>query len=261
MVMKTFLAVLSLFVISILNAFPLYAERGDFLSIYQAEIDTDNNLLIIRGDDLAKKKLKVALGTFDLEIIQNSNTVITAALPKDIKPGAYLLRVSKEVGRALVPLNEGLSVSIGITTKVIGEKGVQGPQGEIGPIGPIGPQGEQGPIGPVGPQGPKGDRGDIGPMGPQGLVGAKGDTGATGAQGPAGPQGPVGQPGDLGLNLDEHCGCIYVDSNRVYFDEYSFAQCPAGYYLAGLLQETDCGRRDTCINSMYCCRICRAGEP
>lgn len=236
-------------------------EREDYFAVYQAEVDLENRVMTIRGNDLNRKKFKVYLGEIPLEMLSLSSNEIITSLPSDLRPGGYLVRLARDAGRSFPQVYGSLSIVIAAAPRLVA--GPQGEKGDMGPQGPLGPQGIQGPIGPMGPQGPQGEMGLQGPVGAVGPKGDKGDTGpmgATGPMGPAGPQGPVGPSGDLGLNLDDHCGCINVDSNRVFADDFSFAQCPPGYYMAGLLQEPECGRRDNCINSLHCCRICRAGE-
>ncbi len=149
-----------------------------------------------------------------------------------------------------------------------GEKGDQGLTGAMGPQGDVGPAGADGATGPMGPEGPKGDtgatgavgpKGDTGPAGAEGPAGPQGVAGVQGPVGPTGPQGPAGPRGP-GVDQTKHCGCIMVDSDvpSPSTDGLTVHLCPAGRYLAGLVQEPTCGgtNRDNCVNSLYCCQVC-----
>lgn len=157
-----------------------------------------------------------------------------------------------------------------------GEQGLQGPKGDTGPAGADGatgatgakgdtgaqgPQGPAGATGPAGLQGPQGLAGDTGPAGATGPAGPTGPTGATGATGATGPAGPTGPQGPRGPGVDQtkHCGCIIVDADQPgpAPQEQTINFCPAGRYLAGIIQESTCGaNRDNCINGLYCCQVC-----
>ncbi len=258
------------------------------LDILRAEGDMASGILTIEGRNLkvASKYLRVRLGDRDVEVLSVEQSKIEAEIPNDLRPGSYLLTVSREHKHKNVREYEVFYVTLGGmgSPGPQGPVGPEGPQGEMGLPGPQGPQGETGPQGPMGPQGvpgaagpagpagatgatgpagPQGAQGPEGPMGPQGMPGsdgAEGPQGPAGAQGPqgeTGPQGPQGPSGALGLNLASHCDCILQDSNTVGASS-SFHMCPAGLFLAGLVQEPDCGTRDNCISTMYCCRICTA---
>jgi hypothetical protein len=87
-----------------------------------------------------------------------TNEMIVAFLPADVRPGTYVLVVSR--GRATTD-----TAAIDLTLGAIGP---------AGPTGPTGATGATGPAGPIGPAGPKGADGVAGKDGVNGLNGLNG---------------------------------------------------------------------------------------
>jgi hypothetical protein len=155
--------------------------------------------ITIAGTGFGTRTPTVNLAGKNLTVVGYSDTVVTANLPAEIAPGAYLLTVQNNLTR-LVTL---FTAAIG----QIGPQGAPGLPGAQGPAGPAGtpglpgspgPAGAVGPAGPAGPAGSTGSVGPAGPIGPSGPAGPAGQTGATGLTGPAGPIGPSGLPGPAG---------------------------------------------------------------
>ncbi|MDX2152934.1 MAG: hypothetical protein SFV54_19485 [Bryobacteraceae bacterium] len=187
-----------------------------------AVTEPTGNQIKISGANFGDTPGTVYLGLASLQILNWSDTYVTAALPAGQIPGTYLLTMVRPQGKG-----NGTS-QFGVTTVAIGAAGAPGPMGPQGPAGPMGPAGPvgqvgpagpagadgapgpqgpagtqgpagpQGPVGPAGPAGPQGPAGPAGPIGPAGADGAPGAAGPAGTQGPAGPQGPVGPAGPAG---------------------------------------------------------------
>jgi Collagen triple helix repeat (20 copies) len=156
--------------------------------------------LIIHVERLSSRVPRVWLGDRLLAVGATDRVArtIRVALPSDVLPGTYPLRVGSsnrpERGIAVTLGGPGAAGPVGPA----GPAGAQGPQGPAGQVGPDGPAGAAGATGPAGPAGPAGAAGSIGPSGPDGSQGPAGAIGESGAQGPAGPQGPTGAMGGQG---------------------------------------------------------------
>ena len=166
------------------------AQGGPQLKITRAQVDTNNQQLIIVGQNFAAGSA-VTLQGQALAVVSQTPTQIIASLPPNLSPGTYLLEVAR--GQA-----QGQSDTFNVT---IGAVGPPGPAGPAGQQGPPGPPGEQGPPGQPGEQGPPGERGDPGAQGAPGPAGPAGPTGPAGPSGPPGPAGPPGPPGTGFLNV------------------------------------------------------------
>ncbi len=150
--------------------------------------------LAVRVDQLGRRVPNVWLGDQRLvvEAVNAAENTIHVALPANVAPGTYPVRV----GHSSRPAR-GLALTIGAP-------GVQGPAGLAGPAGPQGPAGLAGLDGLAGPAGAPGLAGLQGPNGPAGLAGIAGPMGAPGPQGPAGlvgAAGPVGPAGPMGAPI------------------------------------------------------------
>lgn len=120
------------------------------LTILEAFVDLEEELIHAIGQNFGPNPV-VHLGDVELQVLESTGNVITAALPA-LPPGSYRLTVR----RGILPL-PGRIDDFEVTLGAVGPEGPQGPQGppgEQGAPGPPGPQGEQGPPGPEGPPGP-----------------------------------------------------------------------------------------------------------
>jgi hypothetical protein len=169
--------------------------------IREVVVDLERLRLELLGQRLKKSgRPLVKLGPRRLQILSAKWSRVVVALPEDIQPGEYRVR--------LVTGEPGIDETAWPLT--IERDGAVGPPGPAGPAGPPGPQGPPGSPGepglpgapgeggPPGPPGLPGLPGPAGPAGPPGPPGADGRNGAPGEQGPPGPPGPQGEQGPQG---------------------------------------------------------------
>jgi hypothetical protein len=143
------------------------------LVILQVEADWANQTLFIEGRHFVwanDSQAAVTLAGHALPVLNVVDTQIQALLPADLRPGDYLLTVSRGSGTVQ---SDAFAVTVGAS----GASGPPGDRGDPGPTGAPGPQGDAGPQGPPGPAGPKGDTGDPGLRGPPGPSGGVGTDG------------------------------------------------------------------------------------
>lgn len=133
------------------------------LEVLEVFVDLDEEVLHVVGRNFGSSPT-VRLGNEDLEVLEASEHVLTAALPP-LPPGTYRLEARRGPGNG-APKYDEFEVTLG----AIGPEGSQGPQGDPGPQGPPGPQGDPGSAGPQGPPGPQGEQGEQGPPGSPGFV-------------------------------------------------------------------------------------------
>jgi hypothetical protein len=240
--------------------------------VFVQEVDP-HDLLLTRHDHLTVLGknfmnggvIELWLGDFDLEILSQLDTVITAEMPIVIGAGSYQLVAMS--GGGTVRHDDFDGVTIGMQGP-IGDQGIQGEQGIPGADGAAGPIGPAGPQGLKGEQGVKGDTGSSGLKGEQGLKGNPGANGLNGAPGSAGqacwdlngnggpdmlsatnptsedvngdgivdardckgeqgPQGPRGDPGVSGVSVLANLLCP-VDQFVVGFDNQGLIICSSG---------------------------------
>jgi hypothetical protein len=135
------------------------------VEIQSVQVDFDNNLILIKGQDFKKGAHPVVtLGIFDLTVKSYTRNEIIAELPADIEYGDYKLHVYTGHGENM---QDEFCVTIDDLAfeELKALEGPQGPAGPQGPIGPIGPKGEKG------DPGPQGEPGPVGPQGPSGMTG------------------------------------------------------------------------------------------
>lgn len=111
------------------------------LTVLEAFVDLEEELIHVIGRNFGSNPT-VHLGDVELQVLESTDNVITAALSA-LPPGSYRLTVR----RGILPL-PGRSDDFEMTL------GAAGPPGPEGPAGPPGPQGDPGPPGEPGPPGP-----------------------------------------------------------------------------------------------------------
>ena len=189
--MQTTLPRLVLVMVVLAGSAPALADKAQGATILTANVDVDDGLLFIHGQDLPRKEPVVFLGNTRLDVLSFSRTDIVAQAPSGLPPASYRLSVS--------------GVEFTVSVGDLGPQGPAGPKGDAGATGAQGAKGDTGPLGAQGLQGPQGIKGDTGPQGELGLQGTTGaqgpigPAGAVGAQGLVGPIGPQGIPGIAGV--------------------------------------------------------------
>ena len=182
--MQTTLPRLVLVMFALAGSAPALADHAQGATILTANVDVDDGLLFIHGQDLPRKEPVVFLGNTRLDVLSFSRTDIVAQAPSGLPPASYRLSVG------------GMEFTVSVGD--LGPQGPAGPKGDAGATGAQGAKGDTGPQGAQGQQGPQGVKGDTGPQGELGPQGAAGAAGAAGAQGPLGPAGEPGAPGLVG---------------------------------------------------------------
>ncbi len=177
------------------------------VNIRKVSADHVSGALVIHGRNFCLNPL-VTLASTPLELVSveigDGADSITVAVPADMRPAGYRLRVACGFNKRNQALGDSFDLGGG---GAVGEAGPPGPQGPTGPrgsdgaagaTGPAGASGADGATGATGPAGPTGATGPAGPAGATGATGATGVTGATCADGATGATGATGADGVSG---------------------------------------------------------------
>ena len=213
----------SLAAVMLLSSATTFAVQPlEISDVFVQEVDphdlltTRHDHLIVLGKNFMNGGvIELWLGDFDLEVLSQMDTEITAEMPILIGPGSYQLVAMSGGGTVRHDDFDGVTIGVQGPIGVRGFQGEQGIPGTDGVVGPIGPAGPQGPKGGQGPQGIQGQKGDQGLPGAAGLNGQDGTSctvspgagSATITCGTAlatvndGVQGPQGEPGIPGRGI------------------------------------------------------------